>query len=664
MLNKKISAEELVRIRDDYTKYGLIFDNDTLYNPLFDIPADLQEKPHLFYAWLLSRPEYTSFICSEVLNVNLLPFQAVIIQELWQRKFPMLVGSRGAGKSFLLAVYIMLRMLLLPNRKIVVAGASFRQSKLIYEYCIRIWNDSPMLRDSVASCPGHQGPKGGNDAVYFHLGGSRAIFIPVGTGETIRGLRANDIITDEFKSHNKEIFENVISGFGAVEDSPQDKVALRLEKEFNELFGIESTERADDQDISNQIVISGTAYYYFNHFAEYWTKWRNIVLSKGDPAKLYNLFPDGIDEAFDWKDYSIIRLPYNFLPKGYMDSGNIARSKATLHKSLFDMEFGAVFSKDSDGFFKATLVESCVAFLKNRIEKLEGIINYFPKLSGDPDKKYYMGVDTASQVDNFAIVIIEAYKDHRRIVYCWTTNTKAFKEAKKTKAIEETDFFRYCSRKIRTLMQRFSIETIAIDSQGGGRTIYESLHDKNSLKPGEQMIWEKIIPGTINDTDSEEGLHIVEMVNFAKQEYMSNSNHGLKKDFEDKKCLFPEYNPAILATYANMSSDYAQEMEDCIEDIEELKKELTQIVVTTTANGRERFDTPEVKLSGSEKTRARKDRYSALLMANMSCRTDYHQENDYNASSIAQMSNNSMQKEEVAFIGPAWVVEGYKDLYD
>jgi len=347
-----------------------------------------------------------------------------------------------------------------------------------------------------------------------------------------------------------------------------------------------------------------------------------------------------------------------------MDSANIARSKATLHKSLFDMEFGAVFSKDSDGFFKATLIESCVCNPRNEIQKGDGTISFLPKLSGDSHLKYYMGVDTASQVDNFAIVIIEAREDHRRIVYCWTTNAKAFKEAKKTKQIEETDFFRYCSRKIRDLMLRFKIDTIAIDSQGGGRTIYESLHDKNSLKPGEQMIWEKNEPGIIKDTDQEEGLHIVEMVNFAKQEYMSNSNHGLKKDFEDKICLFPEYNPAILASYSSLGFGYAEEMEDCIEDIEELKKELTQIVVTTTANGRERFDTPEVKISGSEKSRVRKDRYSALLMANMSCRVNYHLENDYSAKSIEQMANKSMERKDVNFIGAAWLVEKYKDMYD
>jgi intein/homing endonuclease len=1296
---------EIQKLRDDFKNYGgLVFNDNTLYNPLAELPEEFRESPHLFYTWLLSRPEYISFLCSEFLNVHLLPFQCVILQEMWKRKFPMLVATRGAGKSFLLGVYVILRQLLLPERKMVIAGASFRQSKLIYEYCSQIWNNAPLLRDCVKGCSNYAklGPRGGVDSVHFDLGSSTATFIPVGclhpeslvttkngikqiqklkdnfdsvygegkqrkigffydsgispshnietefgysytgtpnhkmkvlrdneivwvrtdeiiigdkilidnsirwfeetnslniedayllgvnikntkefpeivlsspknsvesfilgcinscsennilklpsleiaktiqyillhfgvvvklnkelseielyedfdpkavknntnstyniysgvffdkvvknersimqkmydinvpegnlycsngfishnTGETIRGLRANDIITDEFKcvrantlietesgtleiqnyakngfpkllnmngeyespiqwyasppqdvyeiktdygysfgcsekhrvmtndgwklgkdlvpgdrikldqyklytnkyvyedgikldedlawlfgllisegtvtnrnyfiftntdknlidkvkntfdyiewkenyrkayedkrgwkckdcwniqcnntklrstfkkmgleyssskekvipagilkspkdviisflsglyegdgsaffnknknskdgeefrvvyyssshqmlvvlqqillklgvfssinkrecgeilvtrssnavklfgllnvlkwkhinldenikdvrksyirkntlkngkvkyycstsvdnknihigtfnseeeaneafelynnslisclkvtsveklpekevlydfsmpetqsfigngfvqhnSHNKEIFENVIAGFAAVESSPQEKVASRLELEFNRIAGIEHIIPEHFQEnVSNQIVISGTAYYYFNHFAEYWERWKKIVMSKGQESKLQEIFPDGVPTAFNWKDYSVIRLPWDLLPSGYMDEGNLARSKATLHSGLYRIEFGAVFSKDSDGFFKASLIESCVCNPSNEIEKASGPVVFQPKLSGDADKIYYMGVDTASQVDNFAIVIQEMHEDHRRIVYCWTTNTKAFKEARKSGDIEETDFFRYCSRKIRDLMSRFNIKTISIDSQGGGRTIYESLHDKESLKPGEQMLWEITEPGVIKDTDIEEGLHIIEMVNFRKQDYTVGANHGLKKDFEEKLCLFPEYNPAILAIYANLKGKFAQEMEDCVEDIEELKRELTQIVVTSTATGSERFDTPEVKLSGSTKTRARKDRYSALIMSNMRARTDYDFNTNYSRRSIQQISESSQQKEEVSFIGQPWLVRQLDNLYE
>ena len=62
-------------------------------------------------------------------------------------------------------------------------------------------------------------------------------------------------------------------------------------------------------------------------------------------------------------------------------------------------------------------------------------------------------------------------------------------------------------------------------------------------------------------------------------------------------------------------------LEDCVMDIEELKTELTTVVVSVTANGRERYDTPEIKLDTAKKGRMRKDRYSALVIANMIARS-------------------------------------------
>jgi hypothetical protein len=52
-----------------------------------------------------------------------------------------------------------------------------------------------------------------------------------------------------------------------------------------------------------------------------------------------------------------------------------------------------------------------------------------------------------------------------------------------------------------------------------------------------------------------------------------------------------------------------------------LKDELVTIVHTQTPNtNRDRWDTPEIKQAGGKKGRLRKDRYSAVLMANMAAR--------------------------------------------
>ena len=112
---------------------GIEVDESELFNPMDFVVSganrdDLLER----IAWLMVRPEYFSFVCKYILNIELLPFQSLILHEVWNRKFPMLIGSRGMGKSFILSVYPLLRALFMPRRKIVVGGAAFRQSKVLF----------------------------------------------------------------------------------------------------------------------------------------------------------------------------------------------------------------------------------------------------------------------------------------------------------------------------------------------------------------------------------------------------------------------------------------------------------------------------------------------------------------------------------------------------
>ena len=475
---------------------------------------------------------------------------------------------------------------------------------------------------------------------------------------------SNDLIVDEFSSHSEEIFENVIAGFGAVSSSPAIASKRKAAEKLAKALGIEfDNDSETSRLVSNQIIISGTAYYHFNHFYKYWKRWKTIIESKGDHKKLKSIFPEDIPEGFNYRDYSIMRIPVEMLPLGFMDEGQIARSKATLHTGLFNMEFSACFSLDSQGFFRASLVQSCVANKTNAIIKKgsEEHVFFHPKIYGNKDKQYIYAIDPASEQDNFSLTILELHEDHRRVVYQWTTNSQDFKERRKSGEFKETDFYGFCARKIRNLMKTFPTNNIAIDSQGGGKAIYEALHDKNKVEVGEQMIWEVIENGKDKDCDGEEGLHIIHLINFAKEEFTSGANHGLKKDLEDKVLLFPEHDISYNAILREVNDEFALVMEDCIIEIEELKKELTQIVVTSTASGRERWDTPEIKISGMEKGRLRKDRYSSLLMANYIARnlTELPQL-ELGLGGFARSGGNTDGKD---FHGPAWLVNQLNTLY-
>lgn len=1036
---------------------GLDIPEKDIFNPALMLKPN-DPKFHLRLIWLMTRPEYFSLICKIVIGADLLPSQSLMLKEMWDRKFPMLIASRGFGKSWILSVYSILRALLLPNRQIVIVGAAFRQSKVLFAYMETIWDNSPILR---SMCDSGSGPRRSNDQHVMRINGSTITCLPLGDGSKIRGQRANDIIADEFacleagsivetydglvriedfdyhriitgdyknpvefpekfiktpltdvyeikltngyviraskdhkvmtnngwkkpldlskddyieqsnqilqfgegvngldeklawlmgilvsegcitdkkrisitttdkgvcsrlinqygfkmnfrdgytdkrgwncnlafvlwlddedlrsqlydygldyvtahdkkiphailkspeevirhflsglfngdgscflwqdrdidnriglayysvserlcrdvqflmyklgfdgyinnrdskisdnkqwfvrwnnrsakhaaiylsvprfkepidncsipeeptnycwdkdrkkwkvsivylgktiqkrfkhesqakefisdiknrkqyrqvvsvnkmdkqqnlydyylpkthsfyaeghRQHNsipRDIFETVVAGFGVVTSAPVENVQKMAAMKMAAELGIELE---DDEDVgltnkkSNQIILSGTAYYDFNHFADYWKKWRKIIQSGGDNNKLRELF-GGEDppKNFDWKQYSVIRIPYELLPEGFMDASQVARSKATVHVGTYQMEYGAVFTRDSQGFFKRSLIESCVSHDKKEeppLKDSEGNpIIFSASLLGSKKKQHIFGVDPASEVDNFSIVVLEINPCHRRIVYCWTINRSEHREKVKSGESKETDFYSFCGRKIRNLMRKFPCIHIAMDAGGGGIAVEETLHDKDKMEEGEQPLWPIIEEDKPKDSDDMKGLHILEMCQFSQYEWLRDANHGMRKDFEDKILLFPMFD-SVLMGLANIEDEVKgrkyDTLEECVLEIEELKDELAMIEISQTPSGRERWDTPEMAVAAGKKERIRKDRYSALMMANKAAR-DLDKINPvldvgfFGGFATTEEIKNPTGK---LFNGPAWFEDGMKGVY-
>jgi len=500
----------------------------------------------------------------------------------------------------------------------------------------------------------------------------------------IRGLRAHIIIADEFASISPDIYETVVSGFAAVSASPIKNVKEEAKRKALAEAGLWSDElEAVQIKKNNQAIISGTADYSFKHFASYWRRYKSIIDSKGDKKVLEEIFKGEVPESFNWEDYSIIRIPYELIPKGFMDDKQVSRSKATIHTGIYNMEYAACFTSDSDGFFRRSLIESCVASELKPIVINEKTIVFDPLTTGNVSLKYVYGIDPASEKDNFSIVIIELHPDHNRIVYCWTTNRSNFKERQKTGLVNEYDFYGFCARKIRNLIKTFPPAKIGLDAQGGGVAIEEALHDPNKLETNEQLIWPIIDYDKSKDTDDQPGLHILELVQFARAEWTSQANHGLRKDLEDKILLFPRFDQLSLALALDkeekdiMQTDFDNlydNQSDCILEIEELKNELTTIVMSQTSTGsgaRDRWDTPDVKLPNGKKGKLRKDRYSALVIANMLARQinrETNKENSFDVIGSNLRDNFSKNNNNELYKGPGWFTslandDIYKGIY-
>jgi len=601
-----------------------IFTQDTLLKVFQDADIPLE-------AFIALKNYSLSYIVKKVFRqpngepLELLPFQAVLLDMLWNHKYPMILASRGAGKTFIMALYALLKALLVPGSKIVIVGAGFRQSKLVFNYIAQLYYASPIIQEALQHSGG---PKYAVDQCSIQVGQSTISAIPLGDGEKVRGLRANVIICDEFASISEEIFEIVIQPFAAVHSDPAKRVKIsniiNLLKKFDAPSHI--IENLNKQlGFGNQIIISGTASYEFNHFARKYEMYKLLIDSKGDPKRIKEAFnfgnkfarelDDKIVQSFNYKDYAVFCLPYHAIPKGFMDDGVIANAKLTYDESRFGMEYLCKFAKDSDGFFKRSLIDGATPH--------EHEFRITIELFGEKGAQYVMGIDPARWNDNLAITILKLTQKGFEVVYCWAMRGKTFDVA---------------TEKIRELMNRFNIVHIAMDREGGGSAIMDLLSNKNYIKAGEQPIFEV----ENDETRFFAGKHILECFQWSPA-WIREANYALKTELLHKHVLFPsrvdeqlifsqykrfynlksemtkaQYEWCMSELYGARSDDGDKIGEGVVDNIEELKNEMCAIIVKVTENGTESFILPP--LSVQQKTNnlsdaRRRDRYSSILLA-------------------------------------------------
>jgi hypothetical protein len=110
-------------------------------------------------------------------------------------------------------------------------------------------------------------------------------------------------------------------------------------------------------------------------------------------------------------------------------------------------------------------------------------------------------------------------------------------------------------------------------------------------------------------------------------------------------------------------------LEDCVMEIEELKDELTTIILTKTGTGvnsRDRWDTPEIKTDVGKKGRLRKDRYSALIIGNMIARSFRRELTPLEYNTFGGFIEDIPDKTGGGFYNsaPEWAKDAMEDFYN
>lgn len=150
----------------------------------------------------------------DYLGINLKLFQIILLFAMNFNHYFMYLASRGQGKSFLSAIYCIVRACLYPETKIIVASGTKGQAREIIEKIDDMRKNSPNLQREISDLKtGSNDPK-----VEFHNGSWIKV---VAANDNARSKRANLILVDEFRMVDLSIITKVLRKFLSSPRSPK-----------------------------------------------------------------------------------------------------------------------------------------------------------------------------------------------------------------------------------------------------------------------------------------------------------------------------------------------------------------------------------------------------------------------------------------------------------
>lgn len=143
----------------------------------------------------------------EVLGISLRTFQKILIWAMMQYNYFMFIAARGLGKTWLTALFCVVRCILYPGSKIVVCSGILKQANgVLLKIQDELMKMSPILCTEIEKCN-----IGQNEAIIMFKNGS---WITTRTStDHARGARANIIVVDEFRMVDEIIISQVIRRF-------------------------------------------------------------------------------------------------------------------------------------------------------------------------------------------------------------------------------------------------------------------------------------------------------------------------------------------------------------------------------------------------------------------------------------------------------------------
>lgn len=543
------------------------------------------------------------FTTELISGVKLAPYQEIHLKAMMNRNFNMCVFGRGCGKSFMAAVFCFLQCVFEPNTKILIAGPTFRTARFIFNNLEKIVDGKGA--ELLSQCFGVKAKR--NDQFEWQINGGSITAIPL-NGEKIRGFRANILVLDEFLLLPEEIIKNVLMPFLVAPQNIKERMEIR---EFEDKLIAEGSMKEEDRmifDNTSKMIALSSASYTFENLYKTYLEWSEKITSKEK------------HEA----TYFVSQMSYEALPEEMIDKTIIEEAQAggSSHSS-FLREYCAQFTDGSDSYFNAKKMEECTLKIGEAPHTI---------LKGDPKKKYILGIDPnmsdSPNADYFAMAVLE-YDDETK------TGTLVHTYAGLGNLRNHVSYLFY-------LLNNFNIVFMILDNAGAD-VFLAACNESELFKK------QKLEIKTFEFDSDLEGPDYDMMVKNAKRKYnlqdrkiafnqvftstfIRKANEHLQACIDYKKIWFASntganeqfFNEVINkgADIQLMKSEDKKDWTilDFIENqddfIYQTKKQCALVEHSSTSRGTQSFDLPQHLKRSVSANKARKDNYSALMLAN------------------------------------------------
>lgn len=365
--------------------------------------------------------------CQELFGVVLSGHQREGILQMWNHPLAILNWSRGMSKTFLVALYFLLRGVLFRNTKMGIIAPSFRQEKEIVEKANEIMEISREKGFVILDRAIDRVSLGANDAYIRFTNGSLIRCIPIGgsqKGKTSRGARFHLMFVDEFAFLEEDIISRVARPF------------LNVRARNPIQYG---------KHTQNQLIIASSSWFKENHFYRLIESYREAI-ELGSNAHIVSQY--NILDFEPTKDYNL-------------DWDTVVESMRTMPRADFGMEYLNEFPSMSTPILGVKAIKMMFDSLRTDCVTVERV--------GDSKSEYLLAIDPAEVMggDNACILALKLIKDAAgKPSFVVPVNLSAWNDGKSMQDV---------SNIIKDFHSRFNAQIILIDTKGGGAEVIKQL---------------------------------------------------------------------------------------------------------------------------------------------------------------------------------------------